>query len=203
MRLVWNPSRRRAMDLKLCDERLTFSPSDMITEQQMLQFAPLISATAFVFSAIMVTLQLRNVLHDRFVVITNALFQTWQDPDFMKAQLWIIREMNEQSWQEFQNHHGNKEGEAAFLRVTGFYNRVGTLIHLSLVDGRSILRRIGGTACAVWQKLSRSSKARGGRTRRSCLTSSGCCRTARRAPATWNETTIYSGETVEAASRSS
>ncbi len=48
---------------------------------------------AFVFSAMVVVAQLRNVRHDRFVQITNGLFQTWRSPDFMKPQQWVINEM--------------------------------------------------------------------------------------------------------------
>ena len=115
--------------------------------------APLISAIAFVFSATIVVLQLRNVMRDRFVAITFGLFQIWQSPDFMTAQLWLIYEMGETSWREFQEKHRGKQGEVAFLRVTGFYNRVGTLINLRLVDSGVILRTIGATACAVWNRV--------------------------------------------------
>ena len=115
--------------------------------------APLISATAFIFSATIVTLQLRNARRDRFVAVTLGLFQIWQSPDFMQAQLWLIHEMHERTWKEFMERHKSKEGEVAFLRVTGFYNRTGTLVHLGLVDCRVILRTIGGTACDVWMKV--------------------------------------------------
>lgn len=115
--------------------------------------APLISATAFVFSALLVVVQLRNVRRDRFVVITSGLFQIWQSPDFMRDQLWLIHELKETTWKEFRERHGGREGEIAFLRVTGFYNRVGTLVSLRLVDGRVILRTIGGTGYAVWQRV--------------------------------------------------
>ncbi len=117
------------------------------------EIAPLVSATAFVFSAVLVVLQLRNTRRDRFVAVTNTLFQIWASPDFMAAQLWLIYEMNEKSWEEFRQQHHGKDGEAAFLRVTGFYNRVGTLVRLNLVDSRLILRTIGSTADAVWNKV--------------------------------------------------
>ncbi len=120
------------------------------TQTNIGQIAQLVSAAALVFSAIVVVVQLRNVRHDRFVQITNGLFQTWQSPDFMKAQQWIIHEMPA-SWQELQKQRGT-DREADFLRVTGFYNRVGTLVTLGLVDGRAILRTIGGTANQVWTK---------------------------------------------------
>ncbi|MDQ3253961.1 MAG: DUF4760 domain-containing protein [Acidobacteriota bacterium] len=117
------------------------------------ELAPLVSAIAFVFSAIIVVIQLRNVRRDRFVVVTYGLFQIWQSPDFMKAQLWVMHELHEQTWEGFQEHHRGKDGEVAFMRVTGFYNRVGTLVNLHIVDGRVILRTIGGTALVVWKRV--------------------------------------------------
>jgi hypothetical protein len=118
---------------------------------QLLAVAPLITAIALVVSAIFVAIQLRNVRRDRFIAVTNELFGIWQTTDFMAAQLWLIHDVAERSWGEFQSRHG-KDGEAAFLRVTGFYNRVGTLITLGIVDERTILRTIGATAYAVWTK---------------------------------------------------
>lgn len=118
---------------------------------QLLEIAPLITAIALVISAIFVAIQLRNVRRDRFIAVTNELFGIWQSPDFMAVQLWLIHEVTESSWGEFRSRHG-KDGEAAFLRVTGFYNRVGALITLGIVDERTILRTIGPTAYAVWTK---------------------------------------------------
>lgn len=118
---------------------------------QLLEIAPLITAMALVVSAIFVAIQLRNVRRDRFITVTNELFGIWQSPDFMAAQLWLIHDVTENSWREYRNRHGNK-GEEAFLRVTGFYNRVGTLVTLNIVDERTILRTIGATAYAVWTK---------------------------------------------------
>lgn len=117
------------------------------------EIAPLISATAFVFSAVLIMLQLRNVRRDRFVTITNQLFNIWQTPEFMEAQLWIINELQEKSWDEFKRKHKGGPGERALLRVGGFYNRIGTLVRLRFVDGRAILRTTGWTAYAVWQKI--------------------------------------------------
>jgi len=114
------------------------------------QISQLVSALAFVFSAIVVVVQLRNVRHDRFVQITNGLFQTWQSSDFMKAQQWVINEMPI-NWPELQKRRGT-DHETNFVRVTGFYNRIGTLVTLGLVDGQTILRTIGGTAREVWKK---------------------------------------------------
>ena len=118
---------------------------------QLLEIAPLITAIALVVSAIFVAIQLRNVRRDRFTAVTNELFGIWQSADFMAAQLWLIHDVAETFWAEFRSRHG-KDGEAAFLRVTGFYNRVGTLITLGIVDERTILRTIGATAYAVWTK---------------------------------------------------
>lgn len=118
-----------------------------------IDLAPVISAAAFAISAAWLFVKLRQMQRDRFVAVTNTLFQIWQSPDFMKSQLWIIRELQAASWQEFLDQHGGREGEAAWLRVGGFYNRVGMLVNSGFVDGRFILRTIGGTASQVWQKI--------------------------------------------------
>ncbi len=116
-------------------------------------FAPFIPASAFIISAAWLLVKLRQMQRDRFVAVTNTLFQIWQSPDFMKAQLWVIHELRAKSWQDFLEQHAGQEGEAALLRVGGFYNRVGTLVNSGFVDGRFILRNIGGTASQVWQKI--------------------------------------------------
>ncbi len=115
--------------------------------------APLISAAAFLISAVWLLVKLRQMQRDRFVAVTNTLFQIWQSPEFMKAQLWVIHELKAGSWDEFLAQHAGKDGEAALLRVGGFYNRVGTLVNSGFVDGRFILRTIGSTAGQVWHKI--------------------------------------------------
>lgn len=120
---------------------------------RIVDFAPFISAAAFIFSAAWLLVKLRQMQRDRFVAVTNTLFQIWQSPDFMKAQLWVIHELKAESWQEFLEQHAGQEGEAALLRVGGFYNRVGMLVNSGFVDGQFILRTIGGTAGQVWQKI--------------------------------------------------
>jgi len=120
---------------------------------RLMDLTPLVSATAFLFSAILVVIQLRNVQRYRFVAITAGIFQAWQSADFMEAQLWIVHELSERSWSEFQEHHGGKDGEVAFMRVTGFYNRAGTLVNLDLVEPPVLLRTIGVTAVSVWTKI--------------------------------------------------
>lgn len=120
---------------------------------RILDLAPIISAAAFAISAVWLFVKLRQMQRDRFVAVTNTLFQIWQSPDFMKAQLWIIHELQAETWQDFLRQHAGREGEAALLRVGGFYNRVGTLVNSGFVDGRFILRTIGGTAAQVWRQV--------------------------------------------------
>jgi hypothetical protein len=135
---------------------------------QLLTVAQLITAIALVVSAIFVAVQLRNVRRDRFIAGTNELFGIWQSSDFMAAQLWLIHDVTESSWLEFRSRHG-KDGEAAFLRVMGFYNRVGTLITLRIVDERTILRTIGATA---YTRLEENRAADRRSSRRECGASS-------------------------------
>ncbi len=92
-------------------------------------FAQVVTAAALLFSAAWLVVNLRQTQSDRFVTITNTLFQIWQSPDFMKAQLWVIHELEAGSWDDFLAEHAGKDGEAALLRVGGFYNRVGTLVN--------------------------------------------------------------------------
>lgn len=120
---------------------------------RVVELAPLISAAAFLISAAWLLVKLRQMQRDRFVAVTNTLFQIWQSPDFMKAQLWIIHELKATTWQDFLHQHAGGEGEIAVLRVGGFYNRVGMLVNSGFVDGRFILRTIGGTAAQVWRKI--------------------------------------------------
>jgi hypothetical protein len=120
---------------------------------RIIDIAAIASAAAFPVSAVWLLIKLRQIQRDRFVAVTNMLFQIWQSPDFMKTQLWIIHNLDARSWQEFLTQHAGKEGEAALLRVGGFYNRVGTLVNSGFVDERFILRTIGGTAGQVWQKI--------------------------------------------------
>jgi hypothetical protein len=115
------------------------------------QILQLISTMALVFSATVVVVQLRNVRRDRFIHITNGLFYTWQSSEFMKAQQWVIHEMPT-SWSELKKTRGT-DREADFVRVTAFYNRIGTIVTLGLDDGKTILSTIGGTARDVWNKI--------------------------------------------------
>lgn len=102
-------------------------------------FSPLISAATFILSAAVVVIKLHQVQRDRFVAITSGLFQIWPRPDFMKAQLWLISDLKERFWEGFRSRHGGQDGEAPFLGVSGFCNRVSTLINLRVVDERAIL----------------------------------------------------------------
>lgn len=120
---------------------------------RIVDIAAIVSAAAFPISAAWLFVKLRQMQRDRFIAVTNTLFQIWQSPEFMKAQLWIIHELDAASWHEFLAEHAGKDGEAALLRVGGFYNRVGMLVNSGFVDGQFILRTIGTTAGQVWQKI--------------------------------------------------
>jgi hypothetical protein len=71
----------------------------------------------------------------------------------MESQLWVLHKMKETTWPEFIAAHRGGVGEIAFDRVGAFYDRVGTLIRLRLVNEEQILATIGGSAIAVWQKV--------------------------------------------------
>jgi hypothetical protein len=71
----------------------------------------------------------------------------------MMAQLWIQHRLKETSWPDFIAAHRADVGEAAFHRVGSFYDRVGTLVRLGLVQRDEIVPTIGAYAIVVWQKI--------------------------------------------------
>jgi hypothetical protein len=112
-----------------------------------------ISMIAFILTAVYVRDQVRGLEKDRYLNITSELFTTWQARDFMEAQLWLLHRLEETTWAEFVAKHRGDAGEVAFHRVGSFYDRVGTLVRLGLIDDREILATIGGHAIAVWNKV--------------------------------------------------
>jgi hypothetical protein len=115
--------------------------------------ASVISTVAFVATAIYVRGELKAAEKDRFVAITSQLFETWQSRDFMESQLWLLHRLEENTWEAFVKAHRADYGEAAFHRVGSFYDRVGTLTRLGLVNEEEILSTIGAYAIAVWHKI--------------------------------------------------
>jgi hypothetical protein len=113
----------------------------------------MISMVAFILTAMYLRDQLKGQQRDRYLHVTNDLFTTWQDRDFMEAQLWLIHRLQEASWADFVARHRCDYGEIAFHRVGSFYDRVGTLIRLGFVNEQEILATIGGHAIAVWNKI--------------------------------------------------
>lgn len=115
--------------------------------------ASIVSSIAFLIGTLVVAMQLRHMAHDRFVAATGSLFEIWDSREFQEAQLWILHRLEERTWEEFLAKHRGDYGEAAFHRVGGFYNRVGTLITKRLIDKEVTLRTMGGYAIAVWRKV--------------------------------------------------
>lgn len=115
--------------------------------------ATLISMVAFILTALYARKELKALEKDRYLAVTNDLFVIWQSEEFMTAQLWVLHRLEEATWQDFVKNHRGDTGERAFHRVGSFYDRVGTLVRLGLVDDREILSTVGGYAIAVWQKM--------------------------------------------------
>src|SRR5436190_479274 len=101
--------------------------------------ASAISTVAFILSALYVRAQLASVEKDRFVNVTSDLFGIFQDEEFMKAQMWLLYKMEEKTWEDFTRHHRGDYGEITFHRVGSFYDRVGTLVRLNLINEQEIL----------------------------------------------------------------
>src|SRR5713226_1273086 len=89
----------------------------------------------------------------RYLQVTSELYNTWQSREFMDAQLWLMHRLEEATWEAFIAAHRADYGEQAFHRVGSYYDRVGTLIRMRLIDDREILSTIGAYAIAVWKKI--------------------------------------------------
>lgn len=115
--------------------------------------ATIISMFAYLATVLYVRAELKGLEKDRYLTVTNQLFTLWQSKEFMEAQLWIMHRLEETTWEGFVAAHRADTGELAFHQVGAFYDRVGTLIKLGLVDDKEILATMGGFAIAVWNKI--------------------------------------------------
>ncbi|MBM3459527.1 MAG: hypothetical protein FJX77_13480, partial [Armatimonadetes bacterium] len=115
--------------------------------------ATLVSMVAFCATALFVWRQVQHMEDNRYLAITNELFAIWESRDFMDAQLWLLHRLEERTWEEFVRAHRADYGEAAFHRVGSFYDRVGTLVRLRMINEQEILSTLGPYAIAVWQKM--------------------------------------------------
>lgn len=115
--------------------------------------ATLISMVAYILTALYIRAELRGLEKDRYLTVTNGLFSIWQSSEFMEAQLWLLHSLQEKSWEEFVKSHRGDFGEMAFHRVGSFYDRVGTLVRLNLINTEEMLSTLGGHAIAVWNKI--------------------------------------------------
>src|SRR5437667_4465665 len=112
-----------------------------------------ISMVAFIATAVFVAAELKALEKSRYLQITSELYATWQSKEFMDSQLWLMHRLEETTWEAFISAHRADFGEQAFHRVGSFYDRVGTLVRMRLIDEREILSTIGAYAIAVWRKI--------------------------------------------------
>jgi peroxiredoxin len=115
--------------------------------------ATVISTVAFIASAVVVVLQLRQAARERYFSITAHLFEIWQSPDFQHDQLFLLHTLSCASWDEFCGLGRGERAERAIHRVGGYYDRVGNLVRHNLIDKNDILPTIGGYAVAVWHRI--------------------------------------------------
>jgi hypothetical protein len=115
--------------------------------------AGLVSMIAYILTLLYIRAELKAVEKDRYLTVTNELFALWQSKDFMDAQLWLLHRLQETTWPDFVRAHRGGDGEAAFYRVGAFYNRIGTLVRLGLINQDEILSSVGAHAIGVWQKI--------------------------------------------------
>ena len=115
--------------------------------------AAIISMVAYIITALYIRAELKGLEKDRYLTVTSQLFTTWQSREFMEAQLWLLHRLQETTWEGFVAAHRADTGEMAFHQVGAFYDRVGTLIRMNLINDKEILATMGGYAIAVWQKI--------------------------------------------------
>lgn len=115
--------------------------------------ATLISTVAYVVTIYYLQKQMHGLEKDRYINVTNELFSIWQSREFMQDQLWLLHQLHETTWEAFVLGHRADSGEVAFHRVGSFYDRVGTLVELGMINESEILSTMGGYAIAVWTKI--------------------------------------------------
>ncbi|HLK56564.1 MAG TPA: hypothetical protein VKU00_08370 [Chthonomonadaceae bacterium] len=115
--------------------------------------ATLVSTIAYIVTVMYIRAELKSLEKDRYLNVTGELFSIWQSGEFMESQLWLLHRLQETTWQAFIAAHRADTGEIAFHRVGSFYDRVGTLVKMGLVNEQEILSTLGGHAIAVWQKI--------------------------------------------------
>jgi peroxiredoxin len=115
--------------------------------------ATIVSTVAFIASAVVVVLQLRQAARERYFSITAHLFEIWQSADFQHDQLFLLHMLSCTTWGEFCSLGRGERAECAIHRVGGYYDRVGNLVLHGLIDKRDILPTIGGYAVAVWHRI--------------------------------------------------
>jgi hypothetical protein len=115
--------------------------------------ATVFSMLAYILTALYIRAELKHLEKDRYLAVTNQLFTIWQSEEFMTAQLWLLHQLEETTWADFVRKHRGDVGEAAFHRIGSFYDRIGTLTRLEMIDEKEILSTVGAYAIAVWQKI--------------------------------------------------
>src|SRR5437016_12600540 len=84
--------------------------------------ATVISTVAFIASAIVVVLQLRQAARERYFAITAHLFEIWQTSDFQHDQLYLLHMLRCATWDEFCRLGRGERAERAIHRVGGYYD---------------------------------------------------------------------------------
>jgi peroxiredoxin len=115
--------------------------------------ATIISTVAFIASAIVVVLQLRQAARERYFSVTAHLFEIWQSSEFQHDQLFLLHTLSCATWEEFCELGRGERAERAIHRVGGYYDRVGNLVRHDLIHKQDILPTIGGYAVAVWHRI--------------------------------------------------
>jgi hypothetical protein len=107
--------------------------------------ATIVSTLAFIASAIVVVLQLRQAARERYFSITAHLFEIWQSSDFQHDQLFLLHMLSCTTWGEFCRL-GRENAPARDSPRGGTTIVSGNLVRHNLIDKRDILPSIAA-AC--------------------------------------------------------
>lgn len=125
-----------------------------LLEWQILEtIATWISAVAIVAGAVFVVFEMRDAAKDRYLQISNSMFEIWHSPEFQEDQLLLLHQLPASTWSQFTANGRGSRLERAFHRVGSFYDRVGNLVMSGLVRQDQLLPTISGDAIRVWQKI--------------------------------------------------
>ena len=115
--------------------------------------ATIISTIAYIITALYIRAELKGLEKDRYLDGYEPAFHDVAEYGIYAGATMAAAQIAGNHLGHFTAAHRADMGELAFHRVGSFYDRVGTLIKMELVNEQEILATMGGYAIAVWQKI--------------------------------------------------